>query len=240
MTAELAPPARPRGPAPAGSNMAIDQALLAARRAGRALAPAVPLVARTVSPSADTSPRLRRYDRAADRGAGPRRGAAADRRPGGVARRGAHLRGGGAGRARSAVCARPTPRSTGMLLDALRSLGVSAGARAPARRHRARRGRLLRLARRRRDHCSPGGRWSAAPSSEKEPRCSSMAPCCSPAVSPPCRMSPSALRHRISRWRWPTSPAARRIPARWRRPWRAPHRSGGAASGSAKRPTARS
>ena len=223
---------------PGWQNMATGPGPARPSRPGRTLAPALPLVPALslVRPTRAGPAQVRP---ATDRGPAPRRGAAADRRPGRVARRGADLRRGGTGRAfrRSARGLRRDPPDAAGRAALPGRVGRS---RAPARRHRGGRGSLLRLARRRRDH----GRRAEAGRQRPAQRRSRAAPAWLPAArrpsDPPCRMSPSALRHRISRWRWPTSPAARRIPARWRRPWRAPHRRAGAAPGSAKRPTARS
>ena len=221
---------RPSGstplPRPGWHNMAIDHALLdrAAAQGEPWLrlyrwSPALSLVRPARAGRAALRPR-------ADRGARPRRGAPAHRRPRGVARRRAHLR------------AWPRrPRRFGTLREAYAEIHRVLRERAPrARRagragsrraagHRARRRRLLRRAGRRRGAGRATARWSAAPSSGRAPRCSSTAPSCSPTTRRWSRASPAATP--------PRRPLARRSPGCWDGRWpgrRPPRRWRGAAT----------
>ena len=220
-------------PRPGALNMAIDQALLerAARGGERWLrlyrwSPLLPLVRPARAGRRPLRPR-----RIAE--LGPRRRAPAHRRPGRVARRRAHLRG---------RAARPAARHGvraaylevhRMLLDAVRRLGADAGAGAVRARRRARRGRVLRPAGRRRDPRRAGGRWSAARSSGRPAGCCSTAPSCwtttrrwcagSRSASPPAdgsapleRLARAAAR---CRRRWPR-PSPPRPPRGWEGPGR--------------------
>ena len=207
--------ARPlRRPRPAGCNMAIDQALLAARRRGASGGSGSTAGPRTASRSADTSRPLRRYDRSGSR----RSGLDVVRRPTGGravwhAER-ADLRRGGTGRglrraarglrrdSPDAAGRAPHPRRAGRA-RACRAppSGLDAGAcfAAPAG------GEVI---------VAPGASWSAAPSSERAPRCCSTARILladdqahrarmSPAASPPIGSRAGA---------WPTALGARPDP----------------------------